>query len=32
MQIFYPYPMQIHPNEFPGEDLNDCPRDIKRDQ
>lgn len=24
MQIFYPYSLQLHPNEFPGVDPNDC--------
>ncbi|XP_065216010.1 alpha-1,6-mannosyl-glycoprotein 2-beta-N-acetylglucosaminyltransferase [Planococcus citri] len=28
MQIFYPYSIQTHPNEFPGESKNDCPRNI----
>lgn len=28
MQIFYPFSIQTHPNEFPGESPNDCPRDI----
>ncbi|CAG9790537.1 unnamed protein product [Diatraea saccharalis] len=32
MQIFYPYSIQTHPHEFPGTDLNDCPRDAKFDQ
>ncbi|XP_019880285.1 alpha-1,6-mannosyl-glycoprotein 2-beta-N-acetylglucosaminyltransferase isoform X2 [Aethina tumida] len=32
IQIFYPYSIQTHPNEFPGEDPNDCPRDIKKEQ
>ncbi|XP_017777128.1 PREDICTED: alpha-1,6-mannosyl-glycoprotein 2-beta-N-acetylglucosaminyltransferase isoform X2 [Nicrophorus vespilloides] len=32
MQIFYPYSIQVHPSQFPGEDPNDCPRDIKREQ
>lgn len=32
IQIFYPYSIQTHPNEFPGEDPHDCPRDIKREQ
>ncbi|XP_056645319.1 alpha-1,6-mannosyl-glycoprotein 2-beta-N-acetylglucosaminyltransferase [Diorhabda sublineata] len=32
IQIFYPYSIQTHPNEFPGEDPDDCPRDIKKDQ
>lgn len=31
-QIFYPYSIQTHEHEFPGEDPGDCPRDIKRDQ
>ena len=30
LQIFYPYPIQIYPNEFPGEDPNDCPRNMKK--
>ncbi|UYV72029.1 MGAT2 [Cordylochernes scorpioides] len=30
MQIFYPNSIQLHPNEFPGEDPNDCPRDINK--
>ncbi|KAI8431474.1 hypothetical protein MSG28_015990, partial [Choristoneura fumiferana] len=29
MQIFYPYSIQTHPNEFPGVDPKDCPRDAK---
>ncbi|XP_037972039.2 alpha-1,6-mannosyl-glycoprotein 2-beta-N-acetylglucosaminyltransferase isoform X6 [Plutella xylostella] len=29
MQIFYPYSIQTHPNEFPGVDPNDCPRNFK---
>uniref|UniRef100_A0A1I8QA76 Alpha-1,6-mannosyl-glycoprotein 2-beta-N-acetylglucosaminyltransferase n=1 Tax=Stomoxys calcitrans TaxID=35570 RepID=A0A1I8QA76_STOCA len=32
IQIFYPYSIQTHLNEFPGVDPNDCPRDIKKDQ
>lgn len=32
MQIFYPYSIQTHPHEFPGEDPEDCPRDIKQEQ
>ncbi|XP_017462036.1 PREDICTED: uncharacterized protein LOC108355373 isoform X3 [Rhagoletis zephyria] len=31
IQIFYPYSIQTHPNEFPGVDPNDCPRDMKKD-
>ncbi|XP_032528238.2 alpha-1,6-mannosyl-glycoprotein 2-beta-N-acetylglucosaminyltransferase isoform X3 [Danaus plexippus] len=32
MQIFYPHSIQTHPNEFPGIDPNDCPRDAKLQQ
>ena len=32
MQIFYPFSIQTHPNEFPGESHNDCPRNAKKDQ
>ncbi|XP_018566686.1 alpha-1,6-mannosyl-glycoprotein 2-beta-N-acetylglucosaminyltransferase isoform X2 [Anoplophora glabripennis] len=32
IQIFYPYSIQTHPHEFPGEDPGDCPRDMKREQ
>lgn len=32
LQIFYPYSIQTHENEFPGEDPNDCPRNLKRDE
>ncbi|KAI5632848.1 n-acetylglucosaminyltransferase II (MGAT2) domain-containing protein [Phthorimaea operculella] len=32
IQIFYPYSIQTHPNEFPGVDPNDCPRDLKPEQ
>ena len=28
VQIFYPYSIQTHPNTFPGESPNDCPRNI----
>uniref|UniRef100_A0A2M4AKX5 Alpha-1,6-mannosyl-glycoprotein 2-beta-N-acetylglucosaminyltransferase n=1 Tax=Anopheles triannulatus TaxID=58253 RepID=A0A2M4AKX5_9DIPT len=28
MQIFYPFSIQTHPNEFPGSDPDDCPRDV----
>lgn len=30
LQIFYPYSIQTHPNEFPGESPNDCPRNAKK--
>ncbi|XP_063703413.1 alpha-1,6-mannosyl-glycoprotein 2-beta-N-acetylglucosaminyltransferase isoform X2 [Culicoides brevitarsis] len=32
IQIFYPYSIQTHPHEFPGEDPNDCPRDVKKEE
>ncbi|XP_013163389.1 PREDICTED: uncharacterized protein LOC106114661 isoform X1 [Papilio xuthus] len=32
MQIFYPFSIQTHPNEFPGVDPNDCPRDVRLEQ
>ena len=32
MQIFYPFSIQTHPHEFPGESPNDCPRNAKKDQ
>jgi alpha-1,6-mannosyl-glycoprotein beta-1,2-N-acetylglucosaminyltransferase len=31
LQIFYPYSIQLHPNEFPGTDPEDCARDINQD-
>ncbi|XP_026677949.1 alpha-1,6-mannosyl-glycoprotein 2-beta-N-acetylglucosaminyltransferase [Diaphorina citri] len=30
MQIFYPYSIQTHPDTFPGESANDCPRNMKK--
>ncbi|OAD51927.1 Alpha-1,6-mannosyl-glycoprotein 2-beta-N-acetylglucosaminyltransferase [Eufriesea mexicana] len=32
MQIFYPHSIQTHPRSFPGEDSNDCPRNIRKEQ
>jgi alpha-1,6-mannosyl-glycoprotein beta-1,2-N-acetylglucosaminyltransferase len=32
MQIFYPFSIQTHPNEFPGTDPKDCKRDLKKEQ
>ncbi|KAJ8680206.1 hypothetical protein QAD02_015993, partial [Eretmocerus hayati] len=32
MQIFYPHSIQTHPHSFPGESLNDCPRNIRKEQ
>ncbi|CAF1174208.1 unnamed protein product [Adineta ricciae] len=30
IQIFYPFSQQLYPNEFPGLDPKDCPRDISK--
>lgn len=30
MQIFYPYSIQTHPKDFPGDNAHDCRRDIKK--
>lgn len=30
LQIFFPYSIQTHPDNFPGTDPRDCPRDITR--
>ncbi|CAF1362540.1 unnamed protein product [Rotaria sordida] len=32
IQIFYPFSQQLYPDEFPGPDPNDCPRDIGKDR
>jgi alpha-1,6-mannosyl-glycoprotein beta-1,2-N-acetylglucosaminyltransferase len=32
VQIYYPYPMQIFHNRFPGADPNDCPEKIKKQE
>lgn len=32
MQIFFPFSYQLYPNEFPGTDPKDCPRDIRREK
>jgi len=32
MQIFFPYSLQQYPNEFPGEDPRDCPRNVNKEQ
>ncbi|XP_076308155.1 alpha-1,6-mannosyl-glycoprotein 2-beta-N-acetylglucosaminyltransferase isoform X1 [Tachypleus tridentatus] len=31
-QIFYPHSIQLHPDTFPGQDPNDCPRDMKKEE
>ncbi|CAG2162569.1 unnamed protein product [Oppiella nova] len=28
MQIFYPKSLQLNPNSFPGDSVDDCPRDL----
>ncbi|XP_063296111.1 alpha-1,6-mannosyl-glycoprotein 2-beta-N-acetylglucosaminyltransferase [Pelobates fuscus] len=30
LQIFFPFSIQLYPNEFPGHDPKDCPRDIDK--
>ncbi|OCT64997.1 mannosyl (alpha-1,6-)-glycoprotein beta-1,2-N-acetylglucosaminyltransferase S homeolog isoform X1 [Xenopus laevis] len=30
LQIFFPFSIQLYPNEFPGHDPKDCPRDIQK--
>ncbi|BFZ02173.1 hypothetical protein BsWGS_05212 [Bradybaena similaris] len=32
MQIFFPFSQQVYSHEFPGEDPNDCPRNVKKDE
>ena len=32
MQIFFPYSIQQHPREFPGEDPRDCPRNVNKEE
>jgi len=30
LQIFFPFSIQLYPHEFPGNDPQDCPRDISK--
>lgn len=30
LQIYFPYSRQLYPDEFPGQDPKDCPRDIAK--
>ncbi|XP_035242031.1 alpha-1,6-mannosyl-glycoprotein 2-beta-N-acetylglucosaminyltransferase [Anguilla anguilla] len=32
LQIYFPYSTQLYPNEFPGQDPRDCPRDISKEE
>lgn len=32
LQIYFPFSTQLYLNEFPGQDPQDCPRDISRDK
>ncbi|RWS20569.1 alpha-1:6-mannosyl-glycoprotein 2-beta-N-acetylglucosaminyltransferase-like protein, partial [Leptotrombidium deliense] len=32
MQIFYPNSTQLFPHSFPGEDPNDCPKDMSKSE
>ncbi|XP_043075921.1 alpha-1,6-mannosyl-glycoprotein 2-beta-N-acetylglucosaminyltransferase [Puntigrus tetrazona] len=31
LQIYFPYSTQLYPNEFPGQDPQDCPRDVSKE-
>lgn len=31
LQIFFPFSIQLYPQEFPGNDPRDCPRDISKE-
>ncbi|CAL8316069.1 unnamed protein product [Merluccius merluccius] len=31
LQIFFPFSVQLHPHEFPGDDPRDCPRDAAKE-
>lgn len=31
LQIYFPYSIQLYPDEFPGQDPRDCPRDISKE-
>ncbi|XP_066134012.1 alpha-1,6-mannosyl-glycoprotein 2-beta-N-acetylglucosaminyltransferase [Saccopteryx bilineata] len=30
LQVFFPFSIQLYPNEFPGSDPRDCPRDLEK--
>ena len=32
LQIFYPLSLQLYPDTFPGQDPNDCPKSIKKEE
>lgn len=32
LQIYFPFSTQLYPNEFPGQDPRDCPRDISKEK
>ncbi|XP_060908604.1 alpha-1,6-mannosyl-glycoprotein 2-beta-N-acetylglucosaminyltransferase [Labrus mixtus] len=31
-QIYFPFSTQLHPSDFPGQNPQDCPRDISKDK
>ncbi|KAM9703732.1 alpha-1,6-mannosyl-glycoprotein 2-beta-N-acetylglucosaminyltransferase [Menidia menidia] len=31
LQIYFPFSTQLYPHEFPGQDPQDCPRDLSKD-
>ncbi|XP_036397427.1 alpha-1,6-mannosyl-glycoprotein 2-beta-N-acetylglucosaminyltransferase [Megalops cyprinoides] len=32
LQIYFPFSTQLYPNQFPGQDPQDCPRDISKEE
>lgn len=32
LQIYFPFSTQLYPNEFPGQDPRDCPRDMSKNE
>ena len=32
LQIFYPFSLQLYPDKFPGQDSNDCPKSMKKEE
>lgn len=32
LQIYFPFSTQLYPNEFPGQDPRDCPRDMSKEK
>ncbi|XP_003428431.2 alpha-1,6-mannosyl-glycoprotein 2-beta-N-acetylglucosaminyltransferase [Ornithorhynchus anatinus] len=32
LQVFFPFSIQLYPDEFPGHDPKDCPRDLEKEE